>query len=52
MIGRYDAEVKTNLLGESNITLQDLQLEVDANRSSLFKTRYQPIAKIGLKYGY
>lgn len=52
MIGRYDADVKTNLLGESNITLQDLQLEVDANRSALFKSRYQPVAKIGLKYGY
>ncbi len=52
MVGRYDAEAKTNLLGESNITLEDLNLEIDANRNALFKSRYQPIVKIGLKYGY
>ncbi len=52
MIGRYDAEAKTNLLGESNITLEDLNLQIDANRNALFKSRYQPIVKVGLKYGY
>jgi hypothetical protein len=52
MIGRYNAEAKTNLLGENSINLQDLSAEIDANRNAMFKSRYQPIAKIGLKYGY
>jgi hypothetical protein len=52
MIGRYDAEAKTNTLGQNSINLQDLTSEVDTNRKTLFKSRYQPVANIGLKYGY
>lgn len=52
MIGRYDAEAKTNLLGQNSINLQNLTSEVETNRKTLFKSRYQPVANIGLKYGY
>lgn len=52
MIGKYDAVAKTNLLGQNSISLDDLNAELNSNRNTLFKTKYQPIAKIGLKYGY
>lgn len=52
MVGKYNTEAKTNLLGQNAINLEDLNAELNTNKSTLFNSKYQPIAKIGLKYGY
>lgn len=52
MIGKYNTIARTNLLGQNGINLEDLNYELNSYRNTLFKNNYQPIAKIGLKYGY
>jgi hypothetical protein len=52
MIGRFDANTRTNLIGQNTISEKDISHEVDYIRNKLFHGNYIPTATIGLKYSY
>jgi hypothetical protein len=52
MFGKYDADAKTNLIGQNSVTTQDISYEVDTLRRKILHNNYIPTAVFGLKYSY
>lgn len=52
MFGKFDADAKTNLVGQNSISVQDINYEIDTVRQNLFRGNYIPTAIFGMKYSY
>lgn len=52
MFGKFNADAKTNLVGQNSVTLNDINYEINTVRGKLFRGNYIPTAVVGLKFSY
>jgi hypothetical protein len=52
MFGKFNADAKTNLVGQNSVTVSDINYEINTVRGKLFRGNYIATAVVGLKYSY